>query len=61
MTHYDITMDNDIARDIHCDVTMRNDFALCVHIMSEKYILMLLEDPFYYLLLCPIMILPFPQ
>ncbi len=23
----DITMGNDIARDIHCDITMRNDIA----------------------------------
>ncbi len=28
-THYDITMGNDIARDIHCDVTMSNDVAMC--------------------------------
>ncbi len=24
-THYDITMGNDVARDIHCDVTISND------------------------------------
>ncbi len=29
MTHYDITMGNDIAKDIHCDVTMSNDVAMC--------------------------------
>ncbi len=26
-THYDITMGNDVAKDIHCDVTMSNDVA----------------------------------
>ncbi len=30
-THYDITMGNDVARDIHCDVTMSNDFAVCIY------------------------------
>ncbi len=25
MTHYDITMGNDVAMDIHCDVTMSSD------------------------------------
>ncbi len=43
MTHYDITMGhdvakdaycgttmgNDVARGIHCDITMDNDFAMC--------------------------------
>ncbi len=43
MTHYDITMDNDVTRDAHCnitmgnvvardiyyDVTMRNDVVMC--------------------------------
>ncbi len=28
-TLYDITMGNDIIRDIHCDVTMSNDIAIC--------------------------------
>ncbi len=55
-THYDITLDNDIARyahseitmgnavarDIHCDVTMNNDI-LCVHIMSSQCIMTLLR------------------
>ncbi len=27
-THYDITMGNDVARDIHCDVTMSNDVTM---------------------------------
>ncbi len=30
-THYDITMGNDVARDIHCDVTVRNDIAMCTY------------------------------
>ncbi len=24
-THFDFTMDNDVARDAHCDITMGND------------------------------------
>ncbi len=28
MTHYDITMGNDIARDAHCDITMSNDIVM---------------------------------
>ncbi len=28
-THYDITMGNDMDRDIHCYVTMSNDVAMC--------------------------------
>ncbi len=31
VTHYDITMGNDVARDIHCDVTMSNDIAMCTY------------------------------
>ncbi len=26
-THYDITMSNDLARDVHCEITMGNDFC----------------------------------
>ncbi len=42
MTHYAIKIGNDITRDDHCDVTMHNDVAMSL---------------FYYVLLCPIMIL----
>ncbi len=31
MTHYDITMGNDIARDAHCYITMGNDIASDIH------------------------------
>ncbi len=30
-THYDITMGNDVARDIHCNVTMNNDVVMCAY------------------------------
>ncbi len=30
-THYDITMSDDIARDIHYDVPMSNDVAMCTY------------------------------
>ncbi len=29
--HCEITMGNDIARGIHCDITMSNDVAMCTH------------------------------
>ncbi len=58
MTHYDITMGNDVARDVHCeiitdhgnvtgtyhDVTMHTDVAMTL---------------IYYVLQCPIMIFVF--
>ncbi len=31
ITHYDITMGNDVARNDHCNITMGNDVARDVH------------------------------
>ncbi len=31
MPHCDVTMGNDVARDIHCDVTMSNDATMCTY------------------------------
>ncbi len=31
VTHYDITMGNDIASDVHCEITMGNDVANDIH------------------------------
>ncbi len=30
-THYDITIGNDVARDVNCEITMGNDAARDVH------------------------------
>ncbi len=30
-THYDITMGNDVARDVHCEITMGNDVTRDIH------------------------------
>ncbi len=30
-THYDITMGNDVARDVHCEIKMGNDIARGIH------------------------------
>ncbi len=30
-THYDITMGNDVARDMHCEITMGIDVARNIH------------------------------
>ncbi len=58
MIHYDITMGNDIAGDIHGDVTM-SIVAMCTYhdITIHNGITM---SFFYYELLLPIMILMFP-
>ncbi len=60
MTHYDIIVGNDIARDIHCNVTMGNDIAMCTYhcIKMHNNITM---NIFCYVLLCQIMILLFRQ
>ncbi len=55
MTHYDSTMDNDVARDVHFHIAMGNDIAQdtycdvtmsktlqCVHIMVLQCIMTLL-------------------
>ncbi len=34
-THYDITIDNDVARDAHCEITMGNDVARDTILMSQ--------------------------
>ncbi len=30
-THYDITIGNEVARDVHCEITMGNDIARDIH------------------------------
>ncbi len=45
-THCNTTMCNDIARDIHCDVTMSNDVVMC----TSQCIITLLWTSFYVLL-----------
>ncbi len=58
VTPYDITMANDIARDIHCDMTMSNDVAMFTYhgITMHNEVTMNL---FYYVFsaLCQIMML----
>ncbi len=60
MTHYDITMDHDVVRDIQYDITMDNDVAMCARygITMDNNIAMKL---FCYVLLHQIMILLFHQ
>ncbi len=42
-THYNITMDNDIARDAHCEITMGNNVALGYPIiMMSQWVMTLL-------------------
>ncbi len=42
VSHYDITMGNDIARNMHCDITMGNDVARDIHcdITFSNYVAM---------------------
>ncbi len=65
-THYDITMGNDVARDVHCQITMGNNVAKDIHydvIMSNDIAITMHNDVamkvFYYVFsaLCLIMIL----
>ncbi len=60
MTHYDLTMDNDIVRDINCDIIMGHHIDVCTYAhhditMHTDVARMLI----YYVLQCPIMILLF--
>ncbi len=55
MTHYDITIGNDVARDVHCDIIMGHDVVMgtyhdaTIHTDVARTLI-------YYVLLCPIMI-----
>ncbi len=57
MTHYDIAIVNDVARDVHCDIIMGHDVA-----MGSYYDVKMYTDvarTLIYVLLCPIMIFLF--
>ncbi len=41
INHYDITMGNDVARDVHCNITMGNDVAR-MYIVKSQWVMMLL-------------------
>ncbi len=41
-THYDITIGNDIARDIHYDVAMSNVIAVYIYITASQCIMTLI-------------------
>ncbi len=57
MTHYDITMANDVARDVHCDIIMRHNVIVGTYhdITMQLDIATMLT----YVLLHPIMIFLF--
>ncbi len=52
MTHYDITIGNDVARDIHCEIIMDHGI-----VMGTYYDVTMHTDVstilIYYVLLCP--------
>ncbi len=58
ITHYNITIGNDVARDVHCDIIMGHDV-----VMGAYHYVTLHTDVartvIYYTLLCPIMIFRF--
>ncbi len=57
MTDYDITIGNDVARDVHCEIIMDHDVA-----MSTYHYVTIHTDvarTLIYVLLCPIMIILF--
>ncbi len=58
MTHYDITIGNDVARDVHCDIIMGHDVVIGTYhdvTMQIDVARMLI----YYVLIRPIMIFLF--
>ncbi len=60
MTHYDITIGIDVARDVHCEIIMGHGI-----VMGTYYDITMHTDVattiIYYVLLCPIMIFPFSE
>ncbi len=50
--HCEITMGNDVARDIHCDITMSNDVAMCTYHASQCIMMLLWPFSIMYSLLC---------
>ncbi len=58
MTHYDITIGNDVARDVHYDIIMGHNIAMGTYhdvTMHTDVVRTLI----YYVLLCPIVIFLF--
>ncbi len=58
MTHYDITIGNDVARDVHCDIIMGHNVVIGTYhdvTMQTDVARMLI----YYVLIRPIMIFLF--
>ncbi len=58
MTHYDITIGNDVARDVHCEIIMGHGIVMDTHhdvTMHTDVATTLI----YYVLLLPIMIFLF--
>ncbi len=45
MTHYDITIGNDVARDVHCEIVIGHDIAMGTYDV-RKCMLMLLRPSF---------------
>ncbi len=43
LSHYDITIDNDIARDAHCEITMGQDIALIIPYFIPMEVIYLLQ------------------
>ncbi len=58
ITHYDITIGNDVARDVHYEIIMGHSIVVGTYldVRMHTYVAMI---PFYYVLLCPIMIFLF--
>ncbi len=58
MTHYDITIGNDVARDVHCDIIMGHDVVIGTYhdVTTQTDVARML---IYYVLIRPIMIFLF--
>ncbi len=54
MTYYDITIGNDIARDVHCDIIMGHDVIGAYHDVTLLTDTDIARTLIYSVLLCPI-------
>ncbi len=57
MNHYDIKIDNDVARDVHCDIIMGHDVAMGTY--HSVTMLTEVARTLIYIILHPIMIFLF--
>ncbi len=58
MTHFDITMGNDVARDVHCEIIIGHGIVIGIYDDTTMHA-DVATTHIYYVLLCPIMLFLF--